>query len=118
MTTRQVWKPEEIFDGKATRWTSTDYQGWQIFEQPAGFYLWRGYTFAGEFTSLVAAWQHVKVQQPQHELEQAVAAYDRWVLDDLEITPDSDHARDSQDASDAHGLMLLHRLAKTARATL
>lgn len=51
------WAGEPIFDGRATKWTNPARGGWEIFEQPAAFYVWHGFTFAGEdetFESAVA----------------------------------------------------------------
>lgn len=111
-----TWQAESIFDGRGKLWTSPEYDGWQIFEQPAGFYVWRRYAFSGEFETLEAAKLHLLNRKRQYQLERALTAYDSWVSDRLEITPDSDHYRDCQDASDEDGLKLLHRLATAARA--
>lgn len=51
------WFCESVFEGKAWKWISRSpaYDGWEIFEQPAGFYVWNRFTFAGENDTLNAA---------------------------------------------------------------
>jgi hypothetical protein len=49
------WSAQPIFDGRGKEWTSPGRPGWKIFEQPAGFYVWHGFKFAGEDQTLAAA---------------------------------------------------------------
>lgn len=49
------WSAVPIFEGRGKEWTNPGRPGWKIYEQPAGFYVWRGYSFAGENDSLAGA---------------------------------------------------------------
>lgn len=59
------WFCESVFEGKAWKWISRSpaYDGWEIFEQPAGFYVWNRFTFVGENTTLEAAVARVELRR-------------------------------------------------------
>lgn len=46
------WTLDPIFGHNGGKWTTPDLEGWDIYQQPAGFYVWNRFVFAGEFPTL------------------------------------------------------------------
>ena len=52
---RGDWFCEPIARGRAWKWISPAHDGWEIFEQPNGFFVWHRFTFCGEFLTFEKA---------------------------------------------------------------